>query len=185
MRRRLHVGAVLVPALLFSAVSAWGQGARIGFVNSQEILFRTNEGSQSLQQLQAYTDQKSQEFESKNRELADLQQEYQAQGPTLSADARAAMERRLEQKRIELRRLQEDIQADLSERQNNLLENISQKVQVVIEEYARQNSFDVIFMRDQSQAYIDPSLDITQDIIRLYNERHPGQAGAATSSPQP
>ncbi len=165
-------------ALLWSGSGlVQGQGTRIGFVDSQEILYQTNEGREGLERLERYMMEKRQEFETKNRELSELQQDYQLGRGTLNPDALSQMERSLELRQIELRRFQEDIQDDLRDRQDRLLHDISQKVQRVIEEYAQQGAYDVIFMRDETQAWVSPSLDVTQEIIRLFNQRHPGQGG--------
>jgi outer membrane protein len=177
------VGALL---LLTGTGSLFAQAGKIGFVNSQEILYQTNEGKEGVEQLERYMTQKRQEFDGKNKALADLQQEYQTKQGTLNPDAAAKMQRDIEQLQLEIRRFQEDIQTDLNDRQEQLLGVISQKVQGVIEEYAKANSFDAVFMRDQSQVWVSPSLDVTQDIIRLYNEKHPGKGGAAAQpAPQP
>jgi outer membrane protein len=173
---RSLMGVLVLLGSGFALVQA--QGSRIGFVDSQEILYQTNEGRTGLERLERYMMQKRQEFEAKNLELNQLQQDYQVRRGTLNPDALAEMERSLEMKQIELRRLQEDIQDDLRDRQERLLQDISQKVQGVIEEYAQQAAYDVIFMRDETQAWVSPSLDVTQEIIRLFNERHPGQGGS-------
>jgi outer membrane protein len=165
--------------------SLFGQAGKIGFVNSQEILYQTIEGKAGVEQLERYMTQKRQEFDGKNKALADLQQEFQTKQATLNPDAAAKMQRDMEQLQLEIRRFQEDIQTDLSDRQEQLLGMLSQKVQAVIEDFAKQNSYDVVFMRDQTQAWVSPSLDVTQDIIRLYNERNPGKATAAPPAPQP
>lgn len=154
---------------------AQGQGVKIGFVDSQEILYQTNQGREGLERLERYMMQKRQEFEALNRELNELQQDYQLRRGTLNPEALVQMERSMEVKQVELRRFQEDIQDDLRDRQDGLLQDISQKVQQVIEEYARQAAYDVIFIRDETQAWVSPSLDVTEEVIRLFNQRHPGQ----------
>ncbi|GAB4232919.1 MAG: OmpH family outer membrane protein [Acidobacteriota bacterium] len=179
MRQFRLVGCCVGAWLLLCGSALWAQGVKIGFVNSQEILFQTKEGQEGMAALQDYMAQKRQEFDRKNQELNQLQQEYQTKRATLNVDAAAEMERQINQKQIELRRFQEDIQADLNERQEQLLDRISQKVQQVITDYAKQNGYHAVFVRDQSQVYVAPELDITQDIIRLYNERFPGSQGAA------
>ena len=68
-----------------------------------------------------------QEFEGKNKELQDLQMDFQAKQRTLNPQALTQMERQIEQKQLELRRFQEDAQAELSQRQNALLQGISEK----------------------------------------------------------
>lgn len=164
--------------------TAFGQGSRIGFVNSQDILYQTDEGKEGLAALEQYMAEKRQEFDTRNKELSDLQQDYQFKRGTLSTDAAAEMERQIQQKQVALKRFQEDIQEDLNQRQDRLMQALSQKVQQVIADYAKEKAFDAIFMRDQSQAWVDPALDVTADIIARYNSRYPGKA-APSGAGQP
>ncbi len=184
MGNRGHLFAVL--GLLLAATGGsvvFGQGSRIGFVNSQEILYQTDEGKEGLAEFQKYMNEQQQEFNKKNQELTNLQEEYQRKRGTLSADAASQMELQIQQKQVALKRFQEDIQEDLNQRQDRLMQRISQKVQQVITDYAKEKSLDAIFMRDQSQAWVDPALDVTQDIVTRYNTRFPATSAPA-SAPQ-
>ena len=80
----------------------------------------------------------------------------------------------------ELTRFQEDIQVEITRRRDEILANENGKIQNIIGEYAREHGFSVIFLRSEVQIYVDPSLDITQDIIGVYDERYP-VAGAETA----
>jgi outer membrane protein len=190
MYKLLRIGVAPLAVLFFLGLgTTFGQTLKIGFVNSQEVLLGTEEGRIGLETLETLRGSKAQEFESKSKELQDLQLDFQAKQRTLNPQALTQMERSIEQKQLELRRFQEDAQADLNLRQNELLQGISDKVQGVIDDYAQQNSYAVIFMRDQTQAYVSPTLDITQEIVRLYNEKYSPQAAPASpppaGSPQP
>ena len=173
----------LAVLFLLGLGTTFGQTAKIGFVNSNEVLMGTVEGRSGFESIDQLRAAKAQEFEAKNKELQDLQVDFQAKQRTLNPPALSQMERSIEQKQIELRRFQEDAQAELNLKQNELLQGISEKVQGIIDDYAQQNSFAVIFMRDQSQAYVSPSLDVTQEIVRLYNEKHSPQAAPASPPP--
>ncbi|MEE8162227.1 MAG: OmpH family outer membrane protein, partial [Acidobacteriota bacterium] len=72
-----------------------------------------------------------------------------------------------------LKRLQEDIQLEYNERRDSLLEKMSEKIRKIIDEYAPLNGYGAIFLRDQTQSYVDPSIEVSQDIIRIYNEQYP------------
>jgi len=191
MRKNIRI-LLLIGFTLFCLTGGalFAQGGKIGFVNSQEVLYGTIEGKEGLADLDRFMAQQRNGFETRNTELARLQQDLQTKGPTLNADAAARLQRDIEQKQIELRRYQEDAEAEFNQKQAAMLQGISEKVQQIIEEYAQQNSFLVIFMRDQTQAFVSPNLDITQEIIRIYNEKHPGKGTAAaapstTPSPTP
>jgi len=181
---QLRIAPILVLFLL-GLGTTFGQTLKIGFVNSNEVLMGTVEGRNGLESMEQLRGQKAQEFENLNRELQDLQTDFQAKQRTLNPQALTQMERNIQQKQRELQRFQEDAQAELNQRQNELLQGISDKVQVVIDDYAQQNSYAVIFMRDQTQAYVSPSLDVTQEIVRLYNEKYSPQQAAPAQSPPP
>lgn len=177
--------------LALGTFPAWALGqatpTRIGFVDSSRVLQGTEEGKKGLEELNAFTTQKRQELDSRANELRQLQEQFSQQQRTLNADARAEMESQIQQKQLDLRRMQEDAQAEMERRQTALLQNMSEKVQAIIDGFAEQNQYDVIFMWDpQSQVYVDPTLDVTEEIIRLYNEQHPvAQTASATPTSEP
>ena len=50
---------------------------------------------------------------------------------------------------------------------------LREQLQKIIIDYAPKNSFGVIFVRDQGQSFVDPGMEVTQSIIKIYNEQHP------------
>lgn len=163
------------------------QNTNLGFVDSTRVLQGTDEGQAGLEQLNSYMAQKRQELDAKASELQSMQDEFTRTQRTLNADARAEMESTIQQKQLELKRFQEDAQADVEQRQTALLSRMSEKVQAIIDNFAQANNYAVIFMWDpQTQVYVDPSLDVTDEIIRIYNETHPmQQESTASTSPEP
>jgi len=162
-------------------MAGFGQMPKVGFVNSQRVLYGTEEGKKELAKLEEFMAEQRKAFEARNEELAKLQEEYMTRQRAMDVDNLASMEQTIEEKEIELRRFREDAQADFNARQNQVLQRISGKVQIIIQEYAQKNSFDAIFMRDQNQIYVDPSLDVTDAIIEIYNQQYPGDQAASTS----
>lgn len=164
---------------------AWGQGGKIAFVNSQVVLNGTNEGRNGMAELDRYWSGVQQQYDAKNQDLNQLQQDYRAKQRSANATVLAALQRDIDQKQLGLKRFQEDSQAELTRRQNEMLQQISDKVQQIVQDFAQQNGYLVIFMRDQTQAYVSPDLDVSQEIIRLYNERHPAPSESGTAAPSP
>jgi len=171
--------------LIFTSFLAGGlgQSPKIGFVNSQQVFYGTDEGKKVLAELEQYMTQQREAFEAKNAEVSKLQEEYMTQQRTLDAAALATAERKIQEKEVELRRFREDAQADFTARQTQMQQAISGKIQVLIQEYAQEKSFDAIFIRDQNQIYVAASLDVTDAVIQLYNQRYPGEQAAAAVAP--
>ena len=176
-----------IAGALFGPLAAWilvttglAQNTKIGFINTVEVLYGTEEGKIELEKLNQFGTEKQNQLATEGTTLQQLQEQYAAQQASLNALTRAEMEREIQDRDLQLKRLQEDIQLEFNERQNEVLERMSVKIQEIINEYAPQNGFGVIFLRNEAQTYVDGSLDITPDIVRIYNERNPvGGQGAS------
>ncbi|MDA2937256.1 OmpH family outer membrane protein [Acidobacteria bacterium AH-259-A15] len=173
MRERTAVIFVLLITFGVSTLISLGQNVKIGFINTLEVLNSTEEGKRKIGELNQFASQKQQQIASQTTELQKLQEQYATQQRTLNPETRAEMERTIQDKDRTLKRLQEDIQLEFTQRRDELLGRMSEKIRVIIDEYAPKNGYAVIFLRDQTQTYVDPSLDITQDIIKIYNEQNP------------
>lgn len=163
-------------------------GTKFAFVNTLAILQGTAEGRQQLQQIEAYKNEKQQAMQTQSEELQALRQQYDSQSRMLNPDTAAEMEQEIASKDRQLRRLQEDAEVDLNRRQNELLTRMSEKIQTLIGEYAEQNGIGVVFLQSPSLPYFSPSLDITAEIIKIYDERNPvtgGQPGATAPAATP
>jgi outer membrane protein len=178
MNRRF-VSIIWIAAVLSMGSPLWAQAGKIGFVNSEQVLFGTTEGKQGMETLNEFLSEKQQEFDARTQELSSLQSDFATRERTLNAQARAELQSRLEQKQLELRRFQEDAMAAYNQRQEDLLQRMSEKVQRILDDYARENNYLAIFMDEQmGMAYVSPELNITEEIIRLYNETYSPQAAA-------
>ena len=158
---------------------------KIGFVDSLAVLYGTQEGQQEIAKVEQFMAEQQKEYDARLEELGKQQQQFQAQQRTLNPQTQAEMQRKLENEERELRRFQEDIQVEMNTRRDDLLGKVGEKIQGIINEYAQKQNFGAIFLRSEAQVYVALSLDFTQEIIRLYNERYPVSEGnsASTSSP--
>ena len=180
MRKLVMIAFIgLMTAGAFVAASL-AQDTKVGFVNTLEVLYATEEGKRELEQLNQFASQKQQEIATQSSELQRLQEQYLTQQATLNSAARAESERTIADKERGLQRLQEDIELEYNQRRDQLLARASEKIQVIIDEYAKLNGFGVIFLRNESQTYVDLSLDITQEVIQIYNERYPAVGQTAS-----
>ena len=180
---------VVQPALLMTASLAQESGTKFATVNTRAILQGTAEGSKALQELEVFRNEKQQAMQTQSEELQALRQQYDSQSRMLNPDTAAEMEREITTKDRQLRRLQEDAELELNRRQNELYTRMSEKITTLIGEYAEQNGIGVVFIQNPSIPYTTPALDITADIIKLYDERNPvagaQPAAAPATTPSP
>lgn len=179
----LTLTVVFLSPALAVAQEASDQGSnKMAFVDTAAVLEQTEEGKQQLAKLDEYIAQKRQEVEAKAAELQNLQNQFQSQSRLLNADTRAEMGREIAQKERELKRLREDIQVDIGNRQNRLLTTTSERIKEVVAEYARSEGIGAVFVKDPAVPFISPAIEITDAIVAAYNAKYP-VTGSAEASP--
>ncbi len=180
MRKWIAV-ALVGPMIAGAAVTmSLAQGSKIGFVDTLAVLYATEEGKRELEGLNQFASVKQQEVALLTSEVQILQDRYVSQQAVLNPTARVDMERDIGDKERNLQRLQEDVELEYNQRSEALLARMGEKIQGVIVQYSQDNGYSVIFMRNETQSFVDVSLDVTEEIIRIYNESNPvtGQAGS-------
>lgn len=162
-------------------------GLKIGIINVQLAMARTQEGRKASEELQAKFAPKNAELQKLQEDVRGIEEQLRTQERTLSDDARAQLQRDLDQKRKLGTRLQQDLQEELEDAQNGLVQVIGQKMQGIIDRFAQENSLNLIFNVGPGGPiiYATPTVDITDDIIKLYDQTHPVQAAAAPPAQKP
>jgi len=170
-----------------TADPAAGPGVKIGIINIQVAMIRTQEGRKASEELQARFTPRQAELQKLQDDIRGLEDQLRTQERTLSEDARAQILRDIETKRKQGTRLQQDLQEDYEDAQSNVINQLGEKMQRVIDRYARENSLNLIFNVSPGGPIIfaTPTVDITDDIIKLYDQTYPVQAAAQQPVPAP
>jgi outer membrane protein len=75
----------------------------------------------------------------------------------------------------------QDAQSDLEESQGKVMQELGGKMMAVMEKYAMQNGFAVVLDVSSPQTpvlWAASAVDITNDIVKLYDQAYPGVAAA-------
>ena len=179
LRKTWVMGMTLVLlSIPLSAQEAPKQAAaaatKFGFIETMRIVYETDEGKTEISKVQEFINKKQSDFDGKKADLDKLTEQYQAQQRNLNPETREEMEKAIQNKDKDLKRFQEDTQAEIDRQRDGILGKLGQKVQSLIDDYARENGFAAIFVRGQTQAFVAPNLDVTDEIIKRYNQKFPG-----------
>lgn len=160
-------------------------GANFGIINIQAAMARTQEGKKAFEELQARFAPRQAELEKLQNEIRDLENQLRTQERTLSDEARFQLQRQIEAKRKAFTRAQQDFQDEAQMAQDDHVNAIAEKMQRVIDQYAREKNLSVIFNVFQGGPIIfaTPTVDITDDVVKLYDQTYP--AAASPTPPQP
>ena len=157
-------------------------GDRIAVINIQRAIFATNDGRKQFDLLDQKFDAKKVEFKTLNDELEALKRQLETQGTKMNDDAQTKLSNQISTKQRYLSRLQEDVQADFSAQQSEIVQIVLQKLEPVLEQYARDKNLTLVV--DSSKPWAEwpilwsaPAVEITQEVVEIYNahatEIHP------------
>jgi Skp family chaperone for outer membrane proteins len=162
------LGALVV---LAAVPAAAGQ---IGFLDAERAVLSVQEGKSQLKVLEEWATPRRDRIEQLKAQAAELSQQLAAQRSTASPEALAQLDRDLVQVQRELEDSVRAFNRDLTARRDAMLADLSAKLMTVAGEYAQANGFDAIFLLGaRAVAYYSKTLDVTDAVIRLYDERHP------------
>ena len=180
-----------------SAVSVWAQGGaagsaapsmKIGVLNVRGAIVATAEGKQASAQMQSQFAAQQGELQNLQKQIQDLQTQLANGDRTLSDDEKARLQRRGQLLVSQSQRKQDDLNESVNVAQTEIFESIGGKLSDLVEKYGHDNNYSLILdMSAQGSPliYNAPQLEITDEIVRLYDQAHPLKAGAPAAAPAP
>ena len=171
------------------AASVFAQQAptasKVGIIHIQNAMIGTEDGQQAIKELQTKFQPTSKRLESMRDEINTLQAELSKGSNTMGEERRRELARQIDQKTRTLNRATEDAQADFQQAQERVLQNLGQKMMAVIGKYSNDHGYTVILDVSSPQTpvlFAANGIDITQDIVKLYDVEAAKAAAAQASS---
>lgn len=177
-----------LPAVLFGAsISLFAQAApsKVGIIHIQNAIIGTKDGQAAAKSLEDKFLPRRREVEKKQADIAALQNQLRASSNTASEDVKNKLMRDIDAKQKSLQRDAEDFQAEVDAEQQKVLGDLGGKIMAVIDKYATDNGFAIIIDVSSQQSpvlYAATSIDITREVVNLYDKNAPGAAPAAPAA---
>ena len=161
--------------------------SKVGTISLQAAVVGTAEGKQASAELQTQFAARSAELQNLQKQIEDLQAKLQSGQATLSDEERGRLQRKGERLSRTFQRKQQYFQDDLNVAQHDVINNIGRKLVDVLSQYSKENGYSVILDSSQQTpvVYGAPQVDVTQDIVRPYDQSHLAKAPAATAPSKP
>ena len=186
--------AALAAACLLGTVAAWAQApaaagsataGKVGVISIRQAIVTTAEGKMASAELQSKFASRQNEIEGLNKEINDLQQRLTSGAGKLNPEEEARIRADGQRKAQRLERKNTEYQEDLNAEQADIVDRIGRKMMDVLDRYSRENGFVVVLDASAQNTpilFASTQIDVTQDIVRLYDQAYPVKAGAATSA---
>ena len=162
---------------------------KVGVISVQGAIVGTKDGQKASQELDAKFVPKKKEFDTRQSELASLQDQLNKGGSVMNEDKRNQLTRDIDEKKKRLERDVQDAEEEVRNEQQRVLQGLGQRMMAVIEKYAKDNGYTMILDVSNPNTpvlFASPGIDITQDIISLYDKTSVnGGPATTTTAPAP
>jgi outer membrane protein len=188
--------AALAAACILSAGAAWAQGTaaagaaasgKVGVLNVRAAILGTAEGKLASAELQSQFAPRQTELENMNKQINDLRQRLAACEGKCSQEEIARLTTQGQRLAQQLERKQNEMQEDANASQAEVFDRLGRKMNDVLDRYARENGYIVLLDYSAQNTPIvnfSQQIDVTQEIVHLYDQAYPVKGGAATQ-PKP
>jgi outer membrane protein len=191
MENFVHFRSILITAAL--ALPAFAQtpappagGPKVAIIAFQSAVVNTKEGQQALAAMKTKFDPRKSQLEKRQADLQAMQDRLQKGGSTLAADARAKLQNDLSSGTRSLNNDAEDLNNDVQEEQGKLMQGMASKMGDIIRKYATEKGYTIVLDVSNEQTpvlWATPSINITDDIVKLYDQANAGGGAAAPAAP--
>jgi Skp family chaperone for outer membrane proteins len=163
---------------VFTAVAAsqsFAQ-AKMGVLNSQDVLEKSSEGKKVIARLQEKDKQNQAAIAKLDETIRTLQTKLNTQRITLTEDAVMSLTSDLERANTDRKRLAEDAYSGMQELTQRLFKKVQDELIPIVEALGKERGLDMIFDLAKSGAvYWNPANDITAEVIKRYDASKAGK----------
>jgi len=189
-RNVLTLTAALAAVCVLSTGAVWAQApaaagssasSKVGVISIRQAIVTTAEGKVASAELQSQFASRQNEIENLNKQISDLQARLQAGANKLSQEEEARLRQQGQRLAQRLDRMNTEYQEDVNAAQADVIDRIGRKMVDVLDRYARENGYAVVLDSSAQSTpilYASTQIDVTQDIVRLYDQAYPVKAGA-------
>ena len=159
---------------------------KVGVINIQSAIVSTKDGQKAASEIQTRFSPKKGELDKRQADISQLQDQLNRGRNTLSEEARQNLVREIDQKTKSLNRDTEDARAELDQEEQKIMGELGGRIMSVIDKYAKDNGYNLILDVSNPQTpvlYASNTIDITKDIIDLYDKNAPAPGPPAPVAP--
>jgi outer membrane protein len=149
-----------------------GSNGRVAIVDVQRILARSVAGTAAREQLEKDKAAMQRQLDGQKTELEKMRDELEKKGQLLSVDARREKQEAMERKVRDVRRLVDDLQAQLQKKEDALLQKVLQDVAGLIQRLGKDRGFSVVLERQRAGVlYNSNDADLTDEVLKAYDDQ--------------
>lgn len=180
MSLRRTFAALAVAAPLLAAQTAAAAEFKAAYVDLQRALLEVDEGRQAKARLQKMLTDKQKDLDKEQEALRKEKELLDKQRSAMSEDAFVQKQTELQQKIMVLAQKWEKGQKEMALTERNELQAIFAKMDPIIAQIAQREGITMVFEKsDSGLVYAPAALDLTNELVRVYNAKGGKKGGTA------
>jgi outer membrane protein len=157
-------------------------GTKIAAINMRLAIANTAEGKQAATQLETQFQSRRKELEDLNKRINEIQQKLSASENVLSEEEKQKLNSEGQKLSRQLDRRQSEFQEDLNDAQSEVVSRIGRRIVEVLGKYAPSNGYGAVLDNSsQTTPVMYASTDITEAIVKMYDQTYPVKDTASTN----
>ena len=173
------LGAVALSVHSQNAAAKPALAAKVAVVGMRDAMLNTQDGKQAMAVMQAKFDPMRIGMEKRQAELQTMAEQLRKGAATMAAEAQQKLSNELAAKKKSFDRDADDLNTEVEQEDGKLMQDLTGKMGGVIDEYAKQNGYTVVMDAAQPVLWAAETANITSDIVKLYDSKHPAAKPAA------
>jgi outer membrane protein len=177
MALRSHLGEKMIRVisllgclLLLPAAALADAQEKIGYIDMQSALHKTDQGKREEERLRKDSEEKQKKLDQMQNELKKLKDDFDKQGALMKDDARARKQAELQSKFADLQQFYATVQKDLADKSGVVTKEIASRVRAIVEKIADRDGYTLVLERNEANVlYCKRHLDLTDEVVRNYN----------------
>jgi outer membrane protein len=166
-------------AALATPMFAQSTPARIAVIDVQKVLTQSTAGKAAYEKLKKVQDERVEKARQMEEEMRKLDTEISTKRLSLSEDKLADLQKQLADKRIAMQRYAQDADREIGEARDKELQALEGKIKPIIDAIGKEMGLAAIFNKFESGlVYASEAIDITDTVIKRFNEATPAPAAA-------
>jgi len=174
-------------AMISSAQTAAPPPTKVGIIHIQNAILGTKDGQKALQDLEARSAPKKKELEKRQGDILALQEQLNKSSNVGGEEAKQKLMREIDQKKKAFSRDVDDAQADLDQENQKVLNELGGRIMAVLDKYSNDNGYTLILDVSNQQTspvlFAASGIDVTREIIALYDKNAPGMTSVPPVKP--
>lgn len=172
MRWMVALAAMTMVALLSTSAMAQDGGAqRVAVVDLQRALLTVEDGQNARSELEADMQRRQAEFEDAQASLEEDAAAFEASMNMLTQEAAMERYQELQQRAMALEQQYATHQQELARAEAQATQGIAERMIGIAEQIATDQGYDLV-IDASAVVYVGPGIDVTDELVRRYDEQY-------------